>query len=224
MKKVIVKIAQIQEEHKRAFSFLHNTFKKAFGFDYEKVAATMPPFEKVVFYTVDEEDNMLSTATLSYPNIEGKYCSEVLLDFKTPDEYKNQRLVELGRFAKNQELNGDEKFRKLPFLGLLLGIKAYAQKHQIDGWIGSVYSGFFNGIESIGIPLTELACGVHPEDEKTLHRIIYMGDYLKDENDIHFVYSKMEDAYRALDKFDYLLINGIIELEIESESNELVLA
>lgn len=218
MKKITVKIAQTHQEHKRAFEFLKEIFKESFNFDYEKVSSTMPSFDKVVFYAVDEEDNLLSTATLSYTNSENRFCSEVLFDFKTPSKYKNQRLVELGRFAKKQDLSSDRNFKKLPFLALLLAIKEYSQKHNIDAWVGSVYTSFFKGIEAIGIPLTELSYGVNTNDEKILQRIIYMGDYVGDKNDVHFVYSEMEDAYKALAKFDFLLISGIIKIE----SNETV--
>lgn len=188
---------------------LQKTFIESFkDFNYEEVMRLSPKFSSKTFFSYNEElDEILSTATISFLTEKGLLPSEFYFDFKIPSEIRKEGLVELGKLAKKLHSPLKPEHQKLPYISLLLAIKEYSKQHGITGWVASVHSSLLKDIQKIGIPVQILADKVMVENSITKA----MGNYIKD---VKFIYATMEDSFRALDNYQFLIDNGIITIEI----------
>ena len=206
---LITERAKTKFEAMASKTLLHNTFNEAFeGFNYEKVAKLSPVFDSKTFFCFGETiADILSTATISFPTAEGLFPSEYFFGFKVPETIRNQNLIELGKLARRGHEKLSKEEERLTYISLLLAIKAYSQKNNIDGFVASVHSRLLEDIKRIGIPVTILETEVKVINDITLA----MGSYTED---VRFIYAAMPDAYVALEKFNPYLENGTISIDV----------
>lgn len=203
---LIIKTAKSQEQKKILNALIQRIYKKAFNFNYKKVAKLSPDFKKVSFIAYSEEKfDIIGTATLSLET-EGLFPSEYYFGYQIPSDLKKQKLVEIGRLAKENAIQLTKTEEELTLLSLLLAIKEYSICNQVEGWVATVHSKLLREIQQIGINVKVLAHNGAIKSPITAA----MGQYT---NDIHFIYATMDDSYRNLQKFQYLILNGTISIE-----------
>lgn len=190
-------------------NLLQKTFIESFtDFNYKEVVRLSPKFSSKTFFSYNEELNeILSTATISFLTEKGLLPSEFYFDFKIPAEIRKEGLIELGKLAKKLHSPLKTEHQKLPYISLLLAIKEYSKLHGITGWVASVHSSLLKDIQKIGIPVQIIAEKVMVENNITKA----MGNYIKD---VKFIYATMEDSFKALDNYQFLIDNGTIRIEI----------
>lgn len=205
---LIIRKVKSPKEKENSNSLIQRIYKDAFDFDYDAVVRLSPDFKKIPFIAYSESKfDIIGTATLSLET-NGYFPSEYYFGYRIPPELRCQKLVEIGRLAKEKTVSLTPEEEKLTLLSLLLAIKEYSMANQVDGWVATVHSKLLNEIKQIGINVKVLAHNGAIETAITKA----MGSY---PNDIHFIYATMEDSYRNLEKFQYLLLNGTISIETE---------
>jgi hypothetical protein len=202
-----IKRVKTPNEKKKSDNLLQEVYEKAFGFDYATVARLSPDFNKVPFIAYSENKfDVIATATVSFET-NGYYPSEWYFGYRIPEQFRQQNLLEIGRLAKVMNVKMTPEEEGYALLALLLAIKEYSINNNIDAWVATVHSKLLNEIRGLGIKVEVLAENGAVESEITRA----MGIYTKD---IHLIYATMPDSYAGLAKFEYLLKNGTIAIDI----------
>ncbi|UTA66956.1 hypothetical protein [Emticicia sp. 21SJ11W-3] len=183
-------------------------FKKYHKFDYKAVSRLSPPFEKIVFNAYcDETDEIIGTITLTRPDEKKIFPSNFYFGFKTPSYVDLATTLEMGRLVKSdkpEHKNNDAYI----YISLLLAVKAYSQLKGITRWVASVHNNLLQNILNLGIPV-EIIATEPLRMESSIRE--GMGNY---PNNVNFITATMADSFKALEKFQYLIDDGKITIEI----------
>ncbi|MFN3850840.1 MAG: N-acyl amino acid synthase FeeM domain-containing protein [Spirosomataceae bacterium] len=209
---IIIREVKTEFEFKESENLLKDVFNEIYQFKYEEINRKTSQFNKIIFNAYDEKSNeIIGTITLSMSSEGNKFPSNEFFGFVTPAKFQNQRIVEMGRLVKKLNIE-NSILDKMVYISLLLTVKKYSIKHNVDRWIASVHTPLMNNIKQLGIPLVEI------DKKDTVRNKLsnFMGKYV---NDVNFISASMYDSYIALEKFQYLIDNKSISILI-SESQD----
>lgn len=205
---LITKEISIDMDYFLSNTLLKDVFMRTYKFNYEKVGALSPLFEKIVFNAYsDKPESIIGTISLSRPNEKKMFPSNFYFGFKTPSYIDLATTVEMGRLVKSDKPEFKE-YDKLIYLSLLLAVKFYSQSNGITHWVAAVHDTLLDSIQKLGIQVQIIA--TKPLRMKKEIREA-MGTYPKN---VIFITATMEDSFRALEKFQYLIDNGSITIEL----------
>ncbi len=208
MKGVITKEIYQNEDYQLSSQLVEYIFMKYFNFNYQKVSALSPQFNKVVFNTYRTDTHeILGTIALTWPNAQMMFPSNFYFGFITPDFVDMSTTMEMGRLVKTDDPKHKEYDRYI-YISLLLAVKAFSQAMGISRWVASVHNSLLANIQNLGIPVEIIAPAPLKMDPAIRES---MGTY---PNNTNFITATMEDSFRALEKFQHLINHGIIKVEI----------
>ncbi len=184
---------------------VEDIFKRKFNFNYPAVSAKSPDFNKFIINAHSvRTGELIGTITLSTPSESGLYPSEYYFGFKIPSSLSNQYIIEMGRLVKTD----NPKYDPIVYLSLLLAVKEYSKARNVERWIASAHTSLLESIRNLGIEVDVLDTNAKPRPD--LHDDF--GSYTQDAS---FITATMKSSFEALEKFEYLIQNKIISIEIE---------
>lgn len=204
---ILVKLAATDSERRDAHALVRESYRQSFGLDLNDLHHKESFNSQVLMAYSLNDQSLLGTMGILFPNSEGRYPSEALFGYDLSDIRGDIRgYAEIGRFATSREGKSDPSV----VLSLFLGAISYHESSGIPGWIATVKDDVYRFLGSLGLAMPLL------DQEPFIAENDPLKKYAGDGQDIRLIRVKIEDTRRAFDRFYLLKKRGSIRLAFEN--------
>lgn len=201
-----LKIAKTKNDHEVAKKLVRESYQKSFALDINHLRKFhKETFQKKVImaYSTNEEE-LLGTMSIQFPNRDGKYPSESLFKYNLSSlNLANQNYVEIGQFATSE--NG--KSNPLIVISLFLGAIAYLKESDIPGWIATVKNDVFGFLQNLSLEMTII------DQFPTINKEDPLINYVDDLTKIHLMKATIENTEASFRRFNRFITSEKIRIQ-----------
>jgi len=205
---IIIKLAKNQNLFSKAHKLVRKTYLQTFNMDIDELHFFHPEkFKSDVLLAISADNNeILGTMSIMYPNLEGIYPCESLFGFELSKYHlANNNYVEIGRFATSDE--GKKKVTVV--IALFLGAIKYLQNQEVNGWTATVKDDVYDFLHRVvSLPLNNIAQKPIIQENDPLK------SYVGNANSLHLFDVSLNETAFSFKRFEGYLKRGLIDLQI----------